>query len=143
MIQDIHWQLKIETGITQIDDEHRVLVSVYNEILAEFRSGSSQVQLLRGIRAIIRQTQEHFESEEKIMDVSEYPYLPCHSKEHKDLVDRLNRLVVVISDGRQEVDEMVLSFVKEWLVNHILESDVRFGDYVAEQETFQSGALPA
>jgi hemerythrin len=141
MIQDILWDPKIETGVTQIDDEHRVLVLAFNETLASFRSGASRVQLLHALGAIIRETKEHFESEEKVMDENSYPHLQMHSKEHNDLLNKLNILAIAISDGRQELDEMVLGFVKDWLVNHMIGADGLFGEYVADNVIRESNAI--
>ena len=141
MVHDIIWKSQLDTGIAQVDGEHRSLASDFNEVLSVFRSGASQEELYRGLAEIIRHTEEHFVSEEKVMESEGYPLARHHADEHKDLLGRFSRLAGLIASGRQEVDDMVLGFIKDWLVNHILDADARFGAYVMGQQSRDSQTM--
>jgi len=84
------------------------------------------------ITDIVEYTQTHFNNEEALMTDKEHPSLEVHKSEHQKLIKEVgeykDRLLSDFPDGRQEL----YRFLREWLINHIMESDKAFGAFVAE-----------
>ena len=83
------------------------------------------------INEIVEYIQDHFKNEEALMQNEQYPELDEHKIEHRTLIEEVavfkERLLNNFFDGRQDF----YRFLREWLLNHILESDKKFGAYVS------------
>lgn len=75
-------------------------------------------------------TQLHFKAEEDYMQRIGYPQLIAHQKEHTTFVEKMTIFSMAASDGRQD-RAGVHRYLKEWLLSHILKSDIHYR-YIVE-----------
>lgn len=130
----IKWRDSYNTGIDAVDEEHKKLVDLIEAMYTSIRDKEPKETVEKVLGEIVEYTQIHFNNEEALMEEKEYPELEAHKAQHRSLIEEVgeykDRLVNDFPDGRQEL----YRFLREWLVNHIMESDKAFGAYVQQIE---------
>jgi hemerythrin len=123
------WDESFELGIEQFDEHHRHLVGLLNKTYDDFTAGTSHESLESTLDELIDYATYHFAAEEHWMKEHRYPDLRQHLDEH----ERFSRRVVEIQKdyhGRKvKLSLEVLSFLKNWLSNHILKTDAAYGKF--------------
>ena len=126
------WNLGLETGIPEIDQQHRALFDAINALAEAFQAGQAPSRVGESLAFLNRYTREHFDTEEAFMVGSGYPQLAAHQAEHAQLMARLGELEARHGRGFLVTADVAL-FLAEWLTHHINEVDM---GYV----TFRRGA---
>jgi hemerythrin len=70
----------------------------------------------------------HFSLEEKYMVLAEYQGYNQHKKEHEKFIAKIADLEERINSGRLVLSLEVTTFLKDWLINHILVSDQKYSE---------------
>lgn len=120
------WDRHFNTGIEEIDVQHKKLVGLIN-LLAKHVAFKSDAPTLHEIfTELADYTVYHFQTEEEIW----HKYLPDdplnseHKHSHNNLIDELNELKKRFDTVTTiDIMESLLPFLTRWLVSHILESD--------------------
>ena len=128
-LEPIVWTKAHCVGIDVIDDDHRKLVLLFNELLAACSVGAGSRIIERALDAATALTREHFMREEQLLEEAEYPRLAAHRQEHRALLKQLLSFGSQLTGGApMSVDPNMVGFVREWAIRHILGHD---GDYIA------------
>lgn len=130
----IKWRDNYDIGFKEVDEQHKQLVSIINELYEAQSTGTSKIVIGESLDKVIDYTRYHFESEEKYMKNYNYPGLDQHKKEHIDLINQAENLKKEFTNNNLLLSLKTLDFLKDWLINHILGSDKEFGEYVRQQE---------
>ncbi len=85
---EVAWSNELRIGITQVDDEHKNLVMVLNQLDAAMKAGKETRVMSDILNQLIDYPVHHFASEEKLMEDSGYPKTKLHKAQHKQLVDK-------------------------------------------------------
>lgn len=119
------------TGVELVDEEHKELFRIIgqvheviaNEILAD--KYDEIISLLEELRTY---TKVHFKDEEEYMESIQYEGLEAQKVAHEIFVARLDEIDLNEIDAHQDkVLEELMAFLTEWLINHILHMDKKFG----------------
>lgn len=119
------------TGIEMIDNEHRKLFEIANE-LYDLRHEEFIPDKYDNIRKILEELKDytmiHFEHEEEYMKSIGYKRMFTQLSQHNALREIINEWDLDAIDENQDdaIDEM-LNTVTDWLVNHILNQDKFIG----------------
>lgn len=117
------------TGIQLVDDEHRELFRIINDINKIVRdySVADQYDALQVIFArLIDYTEEHFRDEEEYMESIRYEGLAVERRAHEGFVNKLKSIQSnpdKIDEDPQKYMERLVEFLLRWLVLHILYLD--------------------
>lgn len=135
IFQSIEWTDEMATGIPAIDKQHRYLVEMLhnaNEKLLNDRDGYLLDKIAKDLLgyAII-----HFETEEKLMQRYGYDKsFPEEAKSHIHEHREFSRKVVAICEQLREGNRVsridVLTFLNDWLYNHLLDVDQQYGEFL-------------
>jgi len=128
-MEKITWDEHFSMGIDEIDRQHKQLVKMVNEMLD---LGGVTVTSEKVSDVLTRMTEYadyHFSSEEKLMQSSGFPEFKAHALEHAAFMRKTAELAMGTMQEHQAVPQELLAYLKEWLVNHILESDMRYKPY--------------
>ena len=132
-MEKLDWQQVYATGIRVIDNDHKMLFSIVNNLVSEVNgetvSESRQIDSL--LEALVEYVDSHFVREELFLEQFGYPKLD----EHRDGHDALRHQVDAIANDYQtapdSIDlEKVCDFLTKWLSEHILESDMDYVPYL-------------
>jgi len=114
-------RVRHQTGDAEIDAQHRGLFEdVANVLAAKDRDG-----LLHCTLALIRDTQFHFDHEEKVMRKIGYPDINWLFKQHTDLMAKITVFSEDVAKGTVSNSD-----VEQFVLGHIQTSDVKLATHV-------------
>ncbi|BAL23574.1 bacteriohemerythrin [Azoarcus sp. KH32C] len=116
------WNGALATGHNDIDAQHRKLIELANRLNEMMQRGEDRGGVGAVLDELIRYTAFHFEFEETMMKQANYPDLFRHQQEHKQLVADVVARKTQFDRGEALSSEL-LSFLRDWLVNHIMKTD--------------------
>ena len=114
-------------GITMIDEEHTHLFELVEEayqLLKKEFVFDKYDQMMSILQELRDYTKKHFSDEEEYMESIDYPAIFIQKAQHKIFVKKLEEVGEMNLDENQDgVIEELLSFLTDWLVNHIMKMD--------------------
>lgn len=125
----ITWFEGLETGIKEIDEQHKILISILNELYENLQKGAVSDQVDEILKKLKDYTDYHFKTEEMMMRKINFPYLTFHLNEHKNFLSKLIELVENKASTTSFKLEILL-FLRDWLVKHIIASDRKIKKYL-------------
>jgi len=127
----MNWNEKLSVGVAVIDDEHKKLVAMLNELYDGMQSGKAAAALGHVLDGLISYTAAHFKHEEELFAKTGYPAAVAHKKEHDDLTKQVLDVQAKYKAGVSGTLSLeVMSFLKNWLVTHIQGSDKGYGPHL-------------
>lgn len=124
------WQDNLNTGIQVIDDQHRRIVEMINQ-LHQAQVGGSQMAVAEVIDELVDYTLSHFAFEEELMEEAGYPFCSAHKRVHEVFTKRVSEYRLRFQAGEDVVDELK-SLLSRWLFNHIRNDDKAYSDQVRQ-----------
>lgn len=120
------WDDNFNTGLTEIDEQHRKLVQLLNALASHVAFRKDPEGLKAVFDELAAYTVYHFQTEETLWgeyfagDHSEI----AHRAAHADFVQEVTRFRASLdTPTRHGIAEEALNFLVHWLASHILESD--------------------
>jgi hemerythrin len=137
MAKFVEWSDDLSVGIEEIDDQHKVLVGLVNEMHEAIhrRHGSEAVRVV--LAKLADYTRIHFAVEESLMRILGYPDYEIHKAQHEQLIEHMLELQHKVDTGKTAIGFELMHFLKVWLTKHIMESDREYSDFF-----IQAGARP-
>jgi hemerythrin len=126
------WNSRYETGIAQVDDQHRALFEAVNRLAASFGAGKATAQVSESLDFLAEYTLEHFRCEEHFMREMDYPGLAVHVREHERLIEKVQHLQARLAEGKPVTIEVTI-FLADWLKHHIHGSDMAYVRFMQEK----------
>ncbi len=122
------WDSNFETGITEIDEQHKRLVDILNHLAAHLANRSHPSTLNHYFDQLAEYADYHFKSEEQIWrdTLGEDAWFKKHQQNHSSFID--NVVTLRKEEGKKTLDEVIqdiVSFLSKWLAYHILDEDKR------------------
>jgi hemerythrin-like metal-binding protein len=122
---------QFSVGIEQIDNEHKRLVGLLNELDRALKAGTGQGALGGILEGLYQYICYHFAHEEMLFKRSNYPGYEKHLRQHRELTTKVLEIYEDFQKGASTMaPEEVLEFLKTWLAQHIMGSDREFGQYL-------------
>jgi hemerythrin len=119
----VAWNTSYSVGIPRIDAQHQGLIGLVNQLYAAMQDGKAQAALSPILDELLRYAEIHFASEESLMAERRYSGLAMHRQQHRSFTEQARDLREKFRAGRLAVSIETLQFLKNWLTNHILNSD--------------------
>lgn len=127
------WKEEYSVGIRLIDDEHRELVELIDELESASRTLDNQATLRHVLAELQRYVITHFTVEEELMRLYEFPGFEHHKKIHDAFRDKINTIAEHFSEGEIEIVSPLMHLLKDWLTSHILTQDRQIGMHLAKK----------
>jgi hemerythrin len=124
------WQNEYSVNIKQIDDQHKKLVSMVNELYDAMQKGQGREIIGKILSGILDYAKTHFTTEEQLMKIHAYADYAAHKKEHDDLTAKAVDFAKRYNQGNQNLALQVGTFLKEWLMNHIIGMDKKYSSFL-------------
>ena len=131
----IKWTEEYSVGIKEIDNQHKGLVILINELFTLMTKGKSKDSLSEIFNYLTDYTKKHFFTEETLLYKYAYPEIDQHKLEHSKFIENLNNLKSDFKTGKITISIETLNFLKDWLLNHIKLSDKRYSVYILKVDT--------
>lgn len=121
MKKQIAWEERFKTGVEEIDNQHKVLFGLANDLNNASKNNVSMKVLDTLYTVITNYAFTHFATEEDFF--KEDPDYLEHCHHHYKLIKSLYDYSVEFHNGRHgEIDPG--TFLNDWLVKHIINTDI-------------------
>lgn len=122
----IAWRPEFETGIADVDHEHRELVDLINELHAALEAGASKDEVAKFLGEVFARISAHFALEETIMRKHRYDEYVEHKADHEKLLDDIRDIMDAhAADAYFDYRDALASAVRDWFVEHFKTKDAR------------------
>jgi hemerythrin len=127
----IHWTPDLSVGVGSIDTDHKLLISLINQLDDAIRGSEPKQTVSRVLDALLNYTDYHFAREESLMRASGYPDIDAHSRAHATLRAQVHNIRSRYRRNAESIRaQEVLSFLKNWLTAHIIGRDKLYAPFV-------------
>lgn len=125
------WTNEISVQVKSMDDQHRTLVDLVNQLSDAMRVGKGNDLLVPILASLIKYTKVHFAAEERLMQMHKFPQFAPHKAAHEALTKQVLELQQKVEAGKAMLSVSLLNFLKDWLINHIKGMDQEYGRFIA------------
>lgn len=136
---------KYMTGIELVDDEHRHLFEIIkgtNDVINAAYLHDKYDEIMRLLSELKDYTESHFHDEEELMLRINYPHINSQKHAHSAFIEKLVNINLSeldnIDDNQDEYLNELITFLLQWLSNHILGSDKKIGEYIKSHPELKS-----
>jgi len=132
------WNRQLETGIKEIDDQHRELFNRVDLLELAIYKGTSAAELKKVIEYLDSYIMDHLEAEERILRDCNFPDLDGHLKQH----DEFRQLyAALLSQYKETGPDIYLALsiekhMRKWWEEHILKMDMAYVPYVKKEADY-------
>ncbi len=125
----IDWKDDLSVGVKLFDKDHKQLFALANRLHDNITVGSQQNVLAPILKDLVNYTIYHFGHEEGMMLQYSYPDYEKHKQEHDILVEKVQDYHDQVLSGKTSISLSLIGFLKDWLMNHILVTDMKYKDF--------------
>jgi len=130
----IEWKPSFETGIVEVDTDHRRLVALINELEAILAEGGEAARIGAVIDALMDYADYHFKREEGMMRRFGYAELASHEDAHVQFGQFLGDLVGnCMLNPTLDTARVLQEYLQHWLVDHILTEDMKYVPFLRDR----------
>jgi hemerythrin len=131
----LSWSNQYLIGDDAIDAEHEELFRLINDFHSHWLEAQDRQTIARVFNQLIVYAETHFRHEEKIMEEHGFPKLAEHRLVHEAMVETIFQLHRSYMEENSHLEVNTMKFVKSWLIDHILENDYRFRDFLTRSKS--------
>ena len=128
-VKIIEWTNTLSVGVKTIDDEHKFLLSILNDLVRSIEASNPKPIILRAIEELVGFTNYHFEHEEELMTTFRYPSYESHKKQHTDFVAQLLEFEKDVAGGARTLPGLA-KFVRDFIMGHFMRTDQELGAFL-------------
>ncbi|MDO8606686.1 MAG: hemerythrin family protein [Phaeospirillum sp.] len=123
----IEWTGRFDTGIAEVDRDHRRLVDLINQLDGIISDGGDLGRVGAVVDALVDYADYHFQREERILESVGYDGAGAHAEIHARFGHVLGDMVGVCMLHPDRENLLRLGdYLKSWLTDHILVEDMKF-----------------
>jgi hemerythrin-like metal-binding protein len=127
----IEWNDKLSVGVDSIDNQHKILVKIINELFDSYFNHYDGTTSIRTMSKLMVYIHEHFKYEEELFDKYQWPQRNAHKNTHAILTKKVLDLKAQLDkDHDMENSLKLMELLKEWLAEHILVEDQKYAEFL-------------
>ena len=125
------WNETMSVGVGGLDDDHKELVALLNEMDEAVAAGQNRDAINAIIDRLTESIKTHFAKEEALMAKSGFPGAAEHTREHDETLKAvLEWQAHFRSSSAPMMSPEILSGFQSWLDNNIQGADMVYGPYL-------------
>lgn len=138
----LSWSNQYAIGDDVIDTEHEELFRLINDFHNRWLDAHDRQDIARVFNQLVAYAEMHFRHEEAVMESHDFPKLAEHKLLHENMVETIFQLHRSYMEENLNLEVSTMKFVRAWLLEHILENDYGFRDFLARKKgAIESTAL--
>lgn len=126
-MSDFAWQQAYSIDVPEIDAQHQNLFALGDALTRATVAGEAAPQLHGRLCEMLAASQQHFATEERLMEASGFPARAHHKHQHDCFVQKAIDLAGDFEAGRAAMDSTILPFLGRWMKHHIATEDRALG----------------
>jgi hemerythrin len=120
------WSNKYSVGVEALDNQHKALMKVLNELHAASMRGKASEVAGPLLRQLVTASGEHFAAEERLMESSGFSGLAAHRSKHRELAGKIGEFVARHEKGDTTAYTPLLYFMRDWQTKHMQNEDQEY-----------------
>ena len=124
----LEWNESLETGVEQIDGDHRGLISLANRIHAAAEAGDRDA-VTDLILDFSNYCDDHFVMEEEFMRDISYPKRMEHKRDHDQMLADLDKIMEKVRHNL-DASAVMAEFIFRWTANHVMVIERDLAEFV-------------
>ncbi len=128
----IRWNDRMSVKVPQFDDQHKQLVIMIHKLNDAMKSGHGRNVVGEILSGLVTYADSHFTQEERYMQQHNFPEYASHKEIHDALRQKVTEVMGDYQQGRA-VPAAIMTFLSDWLINHIMNVDRKYGDYMVKK----------
>ncbi len=129
----IVWDESLKLGIREIDEQHERLIRYVNDLYVSMKEGKAKERAAMILEDLTRYAEVHFDAEERLMRLHDFPDFALHKLEHGNFVNKVNRLTRDFSGRQVSVTLDLMHFLRDWVTNHIKNTDRKYAPFLKKK----------
>lgn len=129
----IDWNDSFSVNVKQLDDQHKQVIGMINDLHAAMQSGKGRQEVGEIINKMIEYTRLHFSTEEKVLSANGYPAYNDQKEAHDAFTQRVLDFQQQYQQSNLVLSLQVIGFLKEWWTGHILGEDRKYTAFLNEK----------
>jgi hemerythrin len=128
----VEWDNRYAVGIQLIDDQHRQLLKLVNNIcLGCMKDDEGAKNYFRlTIHGLVNYIKYHFVTEEQLLEQIEYPDSAAHKRQHDEFIRDIVERAESFERGRTISPKGYIRYIRDWMVTHITLIDKKYATYI-------------
>lgn len=128
-MSEIVWNDGMSVGIDVIDEDHKQIIAILAKLTASRCKNITNKVIEDVFSELEAYVKLHFNREERLLEKVNYKDLVKHKASHQKFIKKLPVLKEQwLTEGNGICCEKILSFLNDWLVDHILKEDFDYID---------------
>ncbi|MGP1414825.1 MAG: bacteriohemerythrin [Treponema sp.] len=128
----VTWSDKFSVKVASIDEQHKKLVAVINELYNAMKAGKTKEQMGKILGDLVDYTKYHFSYEEKLLEKVGYKDIVEHKKKHVAFVDKISTALESYKSGKLIMTIDICNFLQDWLIHHIQGTDQKYSQLLVD-----------
>lgn len=117
------------TGVPEMDEQHRVLVGLLNEVYALARQGQREEAREKLLSGVVAYVDFHFRAEEAFQEKIGFPECEAHRKIHESFRKQVLEWVEEAKAGDEKAIHEIVAMIWAWFFRHIAVRDKAYGTF--------------
>jgi len=127
----IVWTDRMSVGVKLLDNDHKKLVLLANELHDGVLRGQARPALESIFEELSTFTRQHFYHEERLFAETSFPGAVAHRQEHDQLLEQLSEMQLRFTNSADMASDMeVMKRLRTWLFKHIQGADQEFVEHL-------------
>lgn len=125
---------ELVTGVEEIDEQHRAIFKVFNELHDAINNPGKEANLERVFSYLKDYVVSHFSLEEEYMVKYAYPAYDFHKAQHEEFIEQLDKKQHDFLTRGESIKSDILVWLYFWFKKHILSVDKNMGEYFQKEK---------
>lgn len=124
------WEESLSVGIDTIDEHHRYLFDLINDLFEVVSNKRGVREVARLIKATDAYAKVHFRTEEKMMLHYDFKGIQLQEQQHRAFEAKIQELYDELHENPLLAQFNILSYLRDWLIHHIRVEDAQLSSLV-------------
>jgi hemerythrin-like metal-binding protein len=129
----IQWDERLSVGVKRLDEQHQELIRTINWLIDNSEAGDQSETVAEALDRMTRYADYHFKTEEQLMRQHGYPDYTSQEWEHTEFKTKTASFCMDAIAEKKALPRELLTYLRNWLADHILESDMKYKAYFKEK----------
>lgn len=126
MAVQLQWKDEYNTGFSEIDGQHLMIVKAINMLIEAIGEHSIEVEMGRVLDLMDSYIQNHFATEEGYFERYGYKNAKEHIAKHREFAEKILIQRKKFQAGESEVSYELVDFLEDWMLDHVLTEDTKY-----------------
>ena len=125
------WNDRVSIGVKAIDADHKKMVEMINELYDAILAGRGRKKVGSLLDRLVEYTKYHFAREEELLARTGYLDAAEHKRQHDEMAEWMKTAWRRYRSSTATAPSLeVMSYLKDWLFDHVLGSDQKFAPHM-------------